>query len=165
MIVACLLVALGSALGGVARFGLAAFVAELLGPQFPWGTILINIIGSFVIGFFATFTGPGGRAVASFSLRAFVMVGICGGFTTFSSFSLQTLDLMRESRILQAGGNIALSLVACLFAVWAGHALASALNPPPRLYRSASSTLATSTKPAPPRPSVIHLGGVARPPR
>jgi CrcB protein len=122
-------IAVGGALGSMARFWLAALVAEILGPQFPWGTILINIIGSFVIGFFATFAGPGGRIIASFNARAFVMVGICGGFTTFSAFSLQTLDLARESRWLQAGGNIALSVVACLLAVWAGHALASALIP------------------------------------
>ena len=113
----------------MARFWLAAFVAERLGPQFPWGTILINIVGSFVIGFFATFTGPGGRILASFNTRAFVMVGICGGFTTFSAFSLQTLDLARESRWLQAGGNIVLSVVACLLAVWVGHLLASAMLP------------------------------------
>jgi fluoride exporter len=129
MISTYLWIGLGGALGSMARFWLAAMVAEIMGPQFPWGTILINIVGSFVIGFFATFTGPGGRVVASFDARAFVMVGICGGFTTFSAFSLQTLDLARESRWLQAGGNIALSVAACLLAVWAGHALATALVP------------------------------------
>ena len=129
MISTYLWIALGGALGSMARFWLAAFVAAIMGPQFPWGTILINILGSFVIGFFATFTGPEGQIVASFNARAFVMVGICGGFTTFSAFSLQTLDLVRESRWLQAGGNVVLSVVACLIAVWAGHALASALIP------------------------------------
>jgi fluoride exporter len=122
-------IAVGGALGSMARFWLAAFVATLLGPQFPWGTILINIVGSFVIGFFATFTGPGGRLIASFNTRAFVMVGICGGFTTFSAFSLQTLDLARANHWAQAGGNILLSVVACLLAVWAGHMLASLLIP------------------------------------
>jgi len=129
MISTYLWIALGGALGSMARFWLAAFVATILGPEFPWGTILINVVGSFIIGFFATFAGPGGRFVASFDARAFVMVGICGGFTTFSAFSLQTLDLAREERWLQAGGNVALSVVACLLAVWAGHALASALIP------------------------------------
>jgi CrcB protein len=122
-------IAVGGAFGSMARFWLAAFVAERLGPQFPWGTILINILGSFVIGFFATLSGPGGRFVASFNTRAFVMVGICGGFTTFSAFSLQTLDLARESRWLQAGGNVVLSVVACLFAVWVGHLLAATMIP------------------------------------
>jgi CrcB protein len=137
MISTYLWIAVGGALGSMARFWLAAFVAELLGPQFPygpqlpWGTILINILGSFVIGFFATFTGPDGRMIASFNTRAFVMVGICGGFTTFSAFSLQTLDLMRDDHWGQATANILLSVIVCLFAVWAGHALAAALNPAP----------------------------------
>jgi CrcB protein len=122
-------IAVGGALGSMARFWLGAVVTEILGPQFPWGTILINILGSFVIGFFATFAGPGGRVLASFNTRAFVMVGICGGFTTFSAFSLQTLDLARESHWAQAGGNIVLSVLLCLLAVWAGHALASAMIP------------------------------------
>jgi fluoride exporter len=122
-------VALGGALGSVARFGFGALVAEIYPSTFPLGTVLINIIGSFVIGFFGTFTGPGGRITASFDMRAFVMVGICGGFTTFSAFSLQTLDLARQSHWLQAGGNIVISVVACLVAVWAGHALAATLIP------------------------------------
>ncbi|HEX3861920.1 MAG TPA: fluoride efflux transporter CrcB [Stellaceae bacterium] len=128
MISTYLCVALGGALGSMARFWLGALVAELLGPQFPWGTILINIIGSFVIGFFAVFSGPAGRIIASFNTRAFVMVGICGGFTTFSSFSLQTFDLAQEGKWLQAGGNVVLSVVACLIAVWAGCTLAAAFG-------------------------------------
>jgi fluoride exporter len=122
-------IAVGGALGSMARFWLAAFVAEIMGPQFPWGTILINILGSFVIGFFAAFTGPSGRVVVSFDARAFVMVGICGGFTTFSAFSLQTLDLARANHWAQAGANILLSVVMCLIAVWLGHLLATVLNP------------------------------------
>jgi CrcB protein len=129
LIATYLWIAVGGALGSMARFWLAAFVAARLGPQFPWGTILINILGSFIIGFFATFTGPGGRIVASFDARAFVMVGICGGFTTFSAFSLQTLDLARANHWAQAGANILLSVVICLLAVWLGHLLATVLNP------------------------------------
>ena len=125
---AYLYVAVGGAIGSVARFWLTARVAEILGPQFPWGTILINVLGSFVIGFYATFTGPDGRMTASFDARAFVMVGICGGFTTFSAFSLQTLDLARQSHWLEAGGNIVLSVVLCLVAVWLGHIAAAALS-------------------------------------
>lgn len=129
MISAYLWVAVGGALGSVARFWLTAFVAEILGPRFPWGTILINIVGSFVIGFFAALTGPGGRYIVSFDTRAFVMVGICGGFTTFSSFSLQTLDLARSGHWLWAGGNVVLSVVLCLLAVWLGYLLAAAIIP------------------------------------
>ena len=132
MIATYLWVALGGALGSVARFWLGAVVAEILGAQFPWGTIFINIIGSFVIGFFGVFTGPAGRVLVSFNARAFVMVGICGGFTTFSAFSLQTYDLAAESRWLQAGGNVVLSVVACLVAVWAGCWLAATLGGPVR---------------------------------
>lgn len=125
---AYLYVALGGAIGSVARFWMTALAATILGPQFPWGTILINVLGSFVIGFYATFTGPDGRLAASFGARAFVMVGICGGFTTFSAFSLQTLELARQSHWLQAGGNIVLSVTFCLFAVWLGHMAAAALS-------------------------------------
>ena len=116
-----LCVALGSALGGVARFGLGGAVARLMGPDFPWGTILINIIGSFIISFFGTLTISGGPLEAGPNLRAFVMVGLCGGFTTFSSFSLQTLELAAGNQWLAASANVGLSVVLCLLAVTAGH--------------------------------------------
>jgi CrcB protein len=119
-------IAVGSALGGMARYWLTGFVAILFGVQFPWGTILINVMGSFVIGFFATLTAH--RWPVPFELRAFVMVGLCGGFTTFSAFSLQTLELARFGRWLEAGGNVLLSVVLCLIAVWFGHALAALLG-------------------------------------
>ena len=114
-------IGLGGALGSIGRAWLAIAVARITGPQFPWGTILINIVGSFVIGFFGTLTASGGRFAAPADARAFVMIGICGGFTTFSSFSLQTLELARDGRMDQAFGNIALSVVLCLAAVAVGH--------------------------------------------
>ncbi|HZT86721.1 MAG TPA: fluoride efflux transporter CrcB [Stellaceae bacterium] len=120
-------VAIGGALGSVARFWMGAAVAAVTGPQFPWGTILINIIGSFVIGFFAVLTGPAGRFVVPGDARAFVLVGLCGGYTTFSAFSLQTFELAQDGEWLRAGGNIALSVVLCLLAVWAGCAAAAAI--------------------------------------
>src|SRR5262249_49896104 len=85
---------------------------------FPWGTLLVNITGSLIIGFFATLTGPDGRIFASSTVRQFVMIGLCGGYTTFSSFSLQTLSLTNDGEWLQAGGNIIGSVVLCLLAVW-----------------------------------------------
>jgi CrcB protein len=91
---------------------------------FPIGTLLINVIGSFVIGYFGTLTLHSGRYPASDNLRLFVMVGICGGFTTFSSFSLQTFDLIRSGMWGRVLANIALSVVLCLTAVAAGHRLA-----------------------------------------
>jgi len=122
------LIALGGALGSVARFALNGAISTHFGETFPWGTLLVNVTGSFVIGFFATLTGPEGRVFASGNTRAFFMTGVCGGYTTFSSFSLQTLALAREGEWLRAGGNTVGSVVACLVAVWLGHLCASALN-------------------------------------
>ena len=124
-------VAVGGALGSMARFGMGGAVAAWLGPNYPWGTIFINIIGSFVIGFYGVLSGPVGAVPGSFNARAFVLVGICGGFTTFSSFSLQTFELAQQGRWLGAGGNVAISVVMCLVAVWAGCAFASAFGGPP----------------------------------
>jgi protein CrcB len=124
-------IGLGGALGSIARAWLAFAVARLTGPMFPWGTIVINIVGSFIIGFFGTLTVNDGRFAVPPDMRAFVMVGICGGFTTFSSFSLQTLELARDGRAGQAAANIALSVVMCLMAVAAGHYGANAIHAPP----------------------------------
>ena len=118
-------VAVGGAIGSMARLWLSVHVALLTGLAFPWGTILVNIIGSLVIGFVATLTGPSGRVVVPINAQAFVMVGLCGGFTTFSAFSLQTLELARAGRLLDAGANIVLSVAACLIAVGVGHWLAA----------------------------------------
>ena len=121
-------IAAGSALGGMGRYWFSGFIAERFGESFPWGTVLVNISGSFVIGFFATLTAPDGRLLVGSTARQFVMIGICGGYTTFSSFSLQTLNLVRDGEWLRAGGNVILSVVLCLVAVWIGHVLAAALN-------------------------------------
>lgn len=121
-------IALGSALGGMARYWCSGFFAGLFGETFPWGTIIVNVAGSFIIGFFATLTGPDGRLFVSSSTRQFVMVGVCGGYTTFSSFSLQTLTLIRDGEWLPAGANIGLSVVLCLMAVILGHMAAATLN-------------------------------------
>ena len=121
-------VAVGGAIGTLGRYWLSGVVARAVGETFPWGTIIVNISGSFVIGFFATLTGPDGRIFAPTDVRQFVMIGICGGYTTFSSFSLQTLNLMHDGEWLYAGANIVLSVVACLIAVWIGHVLALGLN-------------------------------------
>jgi CrcB protein len=119
------LVALGGAIGSIARLWLGIQVGLLIGFRFPWGTILVNILGSLVIGFVATVTGPNGRIVMPVEAQAFVMVGLCGGFTTFSAFSLQTLELARDGRLLYAGANIVLSVVLCLAAAALGHWLAT----------------------------------------
>ena len=121
-------VAIGSALGGVARYWCSGVAARLFGETFPWGTVVVNIVGSFVIGFFATLTGPDGRVYASSIVRQFVMLGICGGYTTFSSFSLQTLALARDGEWLYAGANVLLSVTLCLFAAWLGYVVAMYVN-------------------------------------
>jgi len=121
-------VAIGSALGGVARFACSGVAARMVGETFPWGTFIVNVVGSFIIGFFATLTGPDGRVFVGSTARQFVMAGFCGGFTTFSSFSLQTLNLMNDGEWLRAGANIGGSVVCCLISVWAGHLLAVSLN-------------------------------------
>jgi CrcB protein len=121
-------IAIGSALGGMARYWCSGVAARLIGETFPWGTIIVNIVGSFIIGFFATLTGPDGRIFADTLTRQFVMIGFCGGYTTFSSFSLQTLALVQDGEWLLASANIALSVMACLLAVWAGYALAASIN-------------------------------------
>ncbi len=114
-------VALGSAVGGVARYGFGLVADRWWGASFPWGTIAINILGSFIIGFFGALTAPEGAMPAIPNLRIFVMVGICGGFTTFSSFSLQTLGLARDGSWFGAMSNVLLSVTMCLLAVTLGH--------------------------------------------
>ncbi len=121
-------VALGSGLGGMARHAHANLAAAWTGEAFPWGTILANVLGSFVIGFFATFSGPDGRFMVPAAVRVFVTVGFCGGYTTFSSFSLQTLALARDGEWRQAAGNVAVSVLLCLTSAWLGHAAAAALT-------------------------------------
>ncbi len=121
-------VAVGSALGGVGRYWCSGVVARHFGETFPWGTIAVNVVGSFVIGFFATLTAPDGRLFVGAVPRQFVMTGVLGGYTTFSSFSLQTLNLFAEGEWLKASGNVVLSVVLCLIAVWLGHVAAAAFN-------------------------------------
>ena len=123
----CLIVMLGGALGTLARY-LIGLAALPISQDLPWGTIIINILGSFIIGFFGTMTLAHGRYPVPENLRLFVMIGICGGFTTFSSFSLQTLNLATDREYLYAGLNILLSVALCLLAVWLGSILAAGLN-------------------------------------
>jgi CrcB protein len=121
----CLIVMAGGALGTLARY-LVSLLAAPISGNLPWGTILINITGSFIIGLFGTLAH--GRFPVSENMRLFVMIGLCGGYTTFSSFSLQTLDLIRSGAMTRAGVNIAASVVLCVAAVSAGHLIASYFN-------------------------------------
>jgi CrcB protein len=116
-------VMIGSAIGGLFRFAISRWMAAV-SMQFPFGILLINVLGSFVIGYFGTLTLQSGKYPVSDNLRLFAMVGLCGGFTTFSSFSLQTFDLLRSGAWGRALANAAFSVVLCVAAVGAGHLLA-----------------------------------------
>ncbi len=124
---ACLVVMLGGAAGTLARYALSVWAGPL-SRTLPWGTIGINVTGSFLIGLFGTLTAAHGRYPASDAVRLFVMVGFCGGYTTFSSFSLQTLDLLRAGAGARATINVLASVVLCVGAAAAGHLIAEQIN-------------------------------------
>ncbi|MHC5305672.1 fluoride efflux transporter CrcB [Bartonella sp. LJL80] len=124
---ATLCVALGGAIGSIARFWLGIAMAAL-SKNLPWGTITINIVGSFIIALFGAMTVVGAKYPLSENIRLFVMIGICGGFTTFSSFSLQSFELLRNGAVGRAFINIALSVVLCLAATALGFYCAQKLN-------------------------------------
>jgi CrcB protein len=123
----CFLLALGGALGTLARYGLSVWALPV-SQRLPCGTLLINVLGSLLIGLFGTLTLAEGKYPVSEQLRLFVMVGVCGGFTTFSAFSLQTLDLLRSGAWVRATLNIVLSVGLCIIAVAAGHLIAAYFN-------------------------------------
>ena len=127
-----LLVGLGSAFGGMARFGVSDIVARLSAPDggsgFPWGTLAANVSGCFLIAFLAVLALADGRPLLDLTARQFLMVGVLGGYTTFSAFGLQTLELALAGDWGSAGLNVALSLVLCLGAVWLGWLAGVAVN-------------------------------------
>jgi len=127
-LIAYLLIGIGGALGSVGRYWASGVVANLTGGAFPYGTMFVNVTGAIVIGFFAALTGTDGRIFVGTSGRQFVMTGICGGYTTFSTFSLETMALARDGEWLYAGLNAILSVALCLAAVWIGAVAAEALN-------------------------------------
>ena len=125
---AYLWIALGGALGSVARFWFSGIVARQFGETFPWGTVLVNISGCFVIGVLAALSEPGGRQYLKPGGREFLIYGVCGGYTTFSSFSLQTLQLIMREEWLKATGNVVGSVALCMIAVWLGYLVAASFN-------------------------------------
>ena len=125
---AYLWVALGGALGSVARYACSGLAVRWFGSGFPWGTLFVNVTGSFAIGVLAALLAADGRPLLGADARAFAMVGVLGGFTTFSSFSLETLNLVRSGAVGAAGANVALSVVLCLAGAWLGFAAAALLS-------------------------------------
>ncbi|MFN2509458.1 MAG: fluoride efflux transporter CrcB [Chthoniobacterales bacterium] len=123
-------VAIGGAIGSTGRFWISGLVAEAIGHSFPYGTLTVNISGSFLVGALAGLTVPEGRWFVNPSAREFLMIGLCGGYTTFSSFSLQTLALAHDGQWFRAGMNCVASVVLCLIAVWLGYACGNLLNRP-----------------------------------
>jgi fluoride exporter len=123
-----LTIALGGAIGSVMRYWFSGLIARVWGETFPWGTIIVNITGCFIIGLIFTVTGTEGRLLVGPTWRNFLMIGVCGGYTTFSSFSLQTLNLANDGQWLRAGANVLISVVLCLIAVWLGHMFAMQIN-------------------------------------
>lgn len=121
-----LAVGLGSAIGGTLRWSLSGMLPYLSDGGFPWGTLWVNVSGSLLIGCYAALIAPGGRRVHGLRLRLFVMTGLCGGYTTFSVFSLENITLLRLGHYGLAGAYIGTSLMLWLGAVWAGYTLASA---------------------------------------
>jgi fluoride exporter len=121
-------IGLGSAIGGMARYWCYGAMVRLMGAAFPWGTLTVNLVGCTFIGFFATIASPDGRLLVAPATRQFVMVGICGGFTTFSTFGLETLNLARDGEWAKAAANVLASVLLCLVGVWLGHVAGNLLN-------------------------------------
>ncbi len=124
-----LMVGLGGAVGSIARFWLDGVISNRFGKTFPMGILIVNVTGCFIIGLLFALIGPESRSLVKPTVYSFFTVGICGGYTTFSSFSLNTLNLAREGQWLYAGGNVVLSVIFCLLAVWLGYLLGAGLNP------------------------------------
>lgn len=123
-----LAIMLGGAIGTGLRMALSGWLAAKYGETFPVGTLVVNVTGCFVIGMFAALTGPDGLFFMSPLTRQVVMIGVLGGYTTFSSFGLQTFNLFQDGEWLRAGVNAVLSLGLCLLAVWLGHLASTIFN-------------------------------------
>jgi CrcB protein len=121
-----LAVAVGGAAGASLRYLAASMTHSLLGHAFPYGTLLVNVTGSLLIGYLVVLLPESGSHAST--LRLLLITGLLGGFTTYSAFSIETLTLLQEQQLMKAGLNIALTVVSCLLAVWVGYWLARTLH-------------------------------------
>ena len=119
----------GGAAGVGARLFLSNYIANQFGQSFPWGTLIVNVSGCFIIGLFSGITGPDGLFMTSPLVRQIITIGILGGFTTFSAFSLQTISLLADGDFFYGASNIVASLLFCLAGTWLGLAMAGLLQP------------------------------------
>lgn len=129
MIWTYLAVMAGGAAGVGARMFISNWIAHHFGQAFPWGTLIVNVCGCFIIGLFTGLTGPDGVVMTSPLTRQVVAIGVLGGFTTYSSFSLQSINLLAEGEVLYGLGNIFLTLLFCLAGTWIGLTLAGVMQP------------------------------------
>ncbi|HEX4211564.1 MAG TPA: fluoride efflux transporter CrcB [Candidatus Binataceae bacterium] len=114
-------VAIGGALGSVMRFGFSGLITEVTGGFFPYGTMFVNVTGALLIGIIASLAAPDSRYFIPAPARLFLMTGICGGYTTFSTFSLESFNLLRDGEVIPALANMLLSVVLCVISVWIGY--------------------------------------------
>lgn len=122
MLIKTLWVGLGGFLGANTRFWLGGWIAERYGTQFPWGTFVINVSGSFILGLFATLISE--RIIAAPYWRLLIPIGFVGAYTTFSTFEYETLTLTESGALLRAAANVVFSVLAGFLAVWLGAKLA-----------------------------------------
>ncbi|NND44550.1 MAG: fluoride efflux transporter CrcB [Xanthomonadales bacterium] len=122
-----LTVAAGGAIGASLRFLVAAATHGLLGKGFPFGTLLVNVLGSLLVGYLLVWLPEHDETVSL--LRLLLVTGILGGFTTYSAFSVETLQLLQDGQLARASLNVALTVVLCLAAAWAGFAIGRGVHP------------------------------------
>ncbi|MBK7630057.1 MAG: fluoride efflux transporter CrcB [Ignavibacteriales bacterium] len=111
-----ILVSTGAAIGGALRYGISNYIQKNISVIFPYGTLVVNIVGSFILGVIMFYLNE--KELIGSELRLFLTVGFCGGFTTFSTFSYETLTLFRDSEIVLAFYNVLLNLVLCLVGIY-----------------------------------------------
>ncbi len=129
MVITYTAVMIGGAIGALLRMSLSDWITSAWGGSFPWGTMAVNVSGCLAIGLFFGALGSSADSHGTQLFRSFVVFGLLGGFTTFSSFSFQTLGLIMDGQVFSAVWNVILSLTLCLLATWLGIGLGRSLFP------------------------------------